>query len=377
MVRAIILLLAVAAPLGAQFGAGSAFGRSQQAIGVADSAKPNDANALKPTTRAPTEGTEAVGKLTLEDLQARKKTAMEASDLAEDMKVKLAEVYDKAIAQLQLVDELTGKKDQYHQTAKAAPAELTELQDSLTQPATSMSPKVAPDLTLAQAEQALTQATLDLEEAKKRAAGLEGEPKRRADRRTKIPEESNAAGQQMDEIKRRLAATPTVEQPSLLADANRILLQLQQQAQQARMEANREELLFYDATNDLLAAQRDAATRQVATQEKLLAFWQEKVSTLRQQAAQAAKEEAVQAQKETRSAHPAIQGIARENARLAELRAELVDEIQEIGTYSEAISAKLATERKELEELSQQVETAGGVTDAMGMLLLGKRDKLP
>jgi len=109
----------------------------------------------------------------------------------------------------------------------------------------------------------------------------------------------------------------------------------------------------------------------------MVAFWQEKVSALRQQAAREAKEEAAQAQKETKSAHPVIQEIAQENTRLAGLQSELVAKMQKVGSYSEGIASKLSAVQKDLAELRQQVETAGRVTDAMGMLLLGKRDKLP
>jgi len=351
----------------------SLFGQTPQAAGPTE---PNDPNAPKSTTLVPTESAEAAAKLTLDELLARKKQATEAPDLAEDVRTRLAEAYDKAIAQLKLAEELAGKKTQYNQMTKAAPAALTEITDSLAQPTATASPTVAPDLTLTQAEQTLTQATVALEDAKKKAAELESEPKRRADRRTKIPEESNAAGQQLDEIEKKLAA-PGPDQQTALTEANRTLLALQQRALEARLAANTEELLFYDATNDLLAAQRDLATRRVATQEKLVAFWQEKVSTLRQQAAQIAKEEAAQAQTQTRDAHPAIQEAAQTNADLAREQAALVGKIEKTSQYVAGIDEQLAALEKSFVEIQDQVGKAGGVTNVLGVRLLGKRSTLP
>lgn len=376
-VRGAALLLALIGLLGGLPGAAAAPAQTPQAA-APNVAEPNEPNAprAEPVSTADVKNAGAAAKPTLEELQTRRKQVADSTDLADDAKTRLLETYDKAIAQLKLAEELRAKREQYSQIAKAAPQTLAEIKSTLAQPAAAALPTVASDMPLAEAEQKLTQTTTDLEEARKKAAELENEPKRRADRRTKIPEETNAAKQQLEEIQKELAASAQ-EQVSALAQTNRLLLRLRQEALEARITTNADELVAYDATKDLLAAQRDLAARRVAAQEKLAAFWQEKVSTLRQQAAQLAKEEAARAQRQTQDAHPAIQEAARTNADLAGEQAALVKQIETLSQYTARIDESSNALEENFKEIREQVEKAGDVTNVLGVRLLGMRSALP
>jgi len=339
-----------------------------------EAAKVAEPNAAAPASLVPADAAKAA-EVTIETLQAQKKQVADSADLGEEIKAKLTEAYDKTIAQLKLADELKAKRKQYGETLKSAPARLEEIKKTLAQPATEAVAETPADLTLAQAEQKLSQAKVTLEEAKTTAQNLENEPKRRADRRTKIPEASSVAKQRLEEIKTLLAQA--ADPASALSQANRTLLQVEQSVLQNRIEANNEEVLLYDGTGDLLAAERDLAARRVSAAEKNVEFWQKKVSDLRQKAAEAAKQEADRAQAETRYAHPVIQEAAQYNAELAQKQAELVGEIERTSQYAARIDEQLAGLTKDLDEIQQQVEKAGGVTDVLGVRLLGKRSKLP
>ncbi len=371
-----MLLLMASGIVSLLAGGVNAFGQIST-MATANTVEPNDPNAPVATILVAPKAADSITGMTLEELQRRKKQASESTELSEDVKTKLVETYDQAIAQFKLADELVAKRKQYNQATKTTPATIEEIKKSLAQPVVATSPNVPADLTLAQAESSLTQAKLDLEEAKKRATALENEPKQRADRRTKIPEESSAARQQLEEIQKKLLTTPEQGAPSVVTEANQILLQLQQRAQEARLATNTEELLFYDATSDLLATQRDLATRRVATLEKLVTFWQEKANTLRQQAAEAAKQEAVRAQKQTLDAHPIIQEATQVNAELATEQAALVGKIEKTSQYTTKIDGQLTDLEKGLTEIKEQVAKTGGVTNVLGVRLLGKRNTLP
>ncbi len=340
-------------------------------------AEPNDPNATAATALVTPVAANTTETWTLDTLQARKAQALEPTDLAEDVRTKLTDIYDRAIAQFKLAEELAAKQKQYTQTIKAAPAALAEIQEALAKPATTTPPTVPPDMTTAQTEQKLAEAKLALEEARKKAADLENEPKRRAERRTNIPQETSVAQQQLDEIQEKLAVAPNGAPSSALAEANQILLQQQQRALKARLATDAEELQFYDATSDLLAAQRDQAARRVATLEKQVAFWQETVNNLRQQAAQRAREEAAQAQRQTQDADPAIQQAAKVNADLAQEQAALVNKIEQTSQYAAGIDTQLARVDQDFAEIREQIDKAGGVTNVLGVRLLGKRSTLP
>jgi potassium efflux system protein len=338
-----------------------------------------DANSAAATTPIPqtAPAAEAAAPITIEKLEAKEKEISESKELSDEVKTKITDTYDKAISQLKSAADFEARKQQYSQWRKDAPATLANIKEQLAQQAAAAAPEAAPDITLATAEQSLTTAKLSLDEAKKNVANWENEPKKRADRRTKIPEETNAAKQKLDEVKTKLAAPAPEGQAAQLTEANQALLRTQQRALENQIAANTEELLFYDAAGDLLAARRDLAARQLAAAGKVADFWQQKVDDLQQKQAQAAKKEAIRAQEETKYDEPAIQAIAKKNADLAGIQTDLVAKIQAVTKYSEDIDAKLAAVKKSFDEVRAKVETAGRVTDAMGMILLGQREKLP
>jgi len=338
-----------------------------------------DANAVSPAAPVPQGApvADAAAQLTDEGLKAAKKTISESQQLSDEVKTKAGDAYDKAIAQLKSAAEFDAKKQQYSQARKDVPDTLAKTKELLTQQATVVPPQAGPETTLTQAEQNLTAAKLALDEAKKNVATWENEPKRRAERRTKIPDESNTTKQKLDEVKAKLATPAAEGQAAELTQANQTLLLAQQRALESQIAANTEELLFYDVAGDLLAARRDLAARQQAMAEKGVEFWQQKVNDLRQKEAEAAKKAAIRAQEQTKYDYPAIRAIAEQNAKLASTQADLVAQIEAVTKYSEDIDAKLAAVKRSFDEVRARVETAGKVTDAMGMILLGQRDKLP
>ncbi|MEN6426055.1 MAG: mechanosensitive ion channel domain-containing protein [Phycisphaerales bacterium] len=346
---------------------------AQAAAPAAATADPNAAarSALMETgTPAP------VIEITFEMVQARRKQAAESTDLSDEVKARLAEIYDRAIAQFRLATELKAKRKQFNDAVKGAPEKLASIRATLEQPAPESSIQVPADLTLPQAEQSLTQATAALDEAKRTADNLEAEPKRRAERKTRIPEETNAARQRLEEIKTRLGEAEQM-QVAAMSQGVQTLLQLERAALQAQLDANADEVLSYDATNDLLAAQRDLAARQLTAAQKRAEFWQQKVSELRQRAAEDAQAKAIAAAKQTKYAHPVIQKATEYNAQLAKEQAEVTASIDDRSQYAATISEQLAAIQKDFKETQEQVVRAGGVTDVMGVRLLAKRGKLP
>jgi len=338
-----------------------------------------DANSVSATTPVPQDApiADTAAQFTDKELKDKKNQISESQELSDEVKAKIAEAYDKAIAQLKLAVDFEDRKQKYSQARKDAPDTLAKTKELLAGQGAFAPPETTPEPTLAKAEQALTAAKSALEEARKNVATWEIEPKRRAERRTKIPEETNAAKQNLEQVKAKLAIPDAESQRTELTQANRTLLLTQQRTLESQIAANTEELLFYDAAGDLLSARRDLAARQLAAAEKMVEFWQQKAGALRQKEAEAAKKEAIRAKEETKYDHPAIQAIAEENVKLAGIQTKLGVDVQAVTKYSEDIDAKLAAEKKSFTDLRAKVETAGKVTDSMGMVLLGQREKLP
>jgi potassium efflux system protein len=353
-------------------------GQSQQNSSmIAGGAQDANSAALNSAVTQGVATTDAADQLTVEKLQARKKQITESQELSDEVKAKIGEVYDKAIAQLKFAVEFEAKRQQYSQARKDTPVNLAKFKELLAAQAGAAAPQAGPETTLSQAEQSLVTARPNLEEAKKNVTNLENEPKRRAERKTKILEETSTFKKTLEDITSKLAAGATEGQTIELAQANRTLLLAQQRACESQIATNSEELLFYEAAGDLLTARRDLAARQSAMAEKTVEFWQQKVNDLRQREAEAATQEAIRAREETRYADPAIKAIAQKNVELAQTQTELVAKMEVFTKYYELINTKLADVKKSFEEVSAKVETAGKVTDAMGMALLGQREQLP
>jgi len=339
------------------------------------SGEPNDPNAIAAESVASVGQGPLAEIVTVESLESLRKQSAELPGLDEAARTRIAETYSSAIAALKSADELAARAVQYRQRCEAAPVALEAVRKQLGSFTAPPEPNVAANLTVAQAEASLTQAVAAVEEARKKAAELEAEPKRRADRRTQIPAEAASARQQIEEADKKAAAVAGAQGP--VERANLLLWELQKRAAQNRLEAGSEELKFYEATGELLTAQRDLAARQSASAQKQVDFWQARVAALQQAAAESARRQAAAVKEQTRYADPVVQAIAQENARLAELQAEWVTKVQQTASSAEMIAATLSRLQDDYTEITRQVEMAGKVTDTMGLLLLSQRDKLP
>jgi potassium efflux system protein len=298
--------------------------------------------------------------------------------LSDDLKAKINEVYDQAIAQLKQAQKLEIDANEYSRRRKDAPADLEKTKDDLAKQAAFTAPEVPADMTLTQAGQKLTEATLVLDQAKKNSESWENEPKRRADRRAKIPEESSTATQKLDETDKKIAAAKAEADSSPLVRANLVLMTVQRRTLKAQVEANTQELLCYDARREVLSVKRDLASRQLAFAQKSVEFWQQKVNDLRVKEAQAAKKEAEQVQEQTGTSTPEIiQKIVGDNVELTTEQTKLVDKIEKTSLYLKQIDEQLTSTKNDFEDIQKTVETAGKVTDVMGIRLLTKRNELP
>ena len=314
---------------------------------------------------------------TLGDIQQLKKQVQESETLDEESKTKLLETYDRALAQLKPLEEARAQKATYAQQAAAAPPELEKLKAQLAEPVVETVPQVPAGAGVTELEQLQTTARNERDEIQKRATALENEPKRRLDRRAKVPEEIRAAKEQLAQVLERLAALQAEAQPTEQTRSGRVLAQLQQAALEARIAALEEEIKYYDASRDLLAAQRDQAARALAGAEKRVKFWDEAVTEARRQQAEKVTKEAQQAVKEAKYLHPVIKQIAEENATLAGTQTDVLTKLEQTMAYAKDVETQFAKVTDDYADLTKQIEQAGEVTNVMGVLLLTKRGDLP
>ena len=234
-------------------------------------------------------------------------------------------------------------------------------------------PVVPADATLVQVQQLLSQAEMTLSDAQKSLQSLLDEPKRRADRRLEIPKLADAAKLQLQEIEKQLEAKPSPDDPVEVSAAARHLLEARKKGLNAESAANQVELQLFEATGELLSAQRDRAARRVVEADGQVKALRVIVNERRRQEAE---RQALEARKTSAQAQPAVRKIADANADLAKLRQALAGKIENTTRDLEQIDRQVTTLEEQFKKITKRFDTAGG-TEAIGLLLRKQRDELP
>jgi len=315
---------------------------------------------------------------TPETLQSHITRITQAKDLEQSVRTQVLEAYKQALAQLKVSGDWQGKAGAFAAAAKEAPAKLALVTKSLETAASQPTATAPADATLAQLEQVLSKANAELAEAKKTAADLAVEPKRRADRRLEIAKLTTNTQQALGEIDKTLADMPPDRHPEL-AGAQRALIQAQKEAIRQELETYQKELASYDAERDLLTARADLAARQVSRAEARVKQLQVAVDAKRKEEADRAAREADAAAARLARDHPALRAIAEENAALANERSGpdgLAAKIPRATGRLDSTKATLGRLEQEFKGLVEK-EKVIGKTATYGVLLRKQRAELP
>lgn len=316
--------------------------------------------------------------MTAADMASRIAQTEAATDIEDAVKKPLIVLYKQAQSQLQSAEQWSSRAAEHEQKTQNAPAQLALLKAAATQPASDPKVEAPADAGLSQLEQMLSKVARDLDDAQTHLASLNAEPTKRADRRIWIQSELPRLKQKSDALTKDTAAAVPGEAPEL-ASARRMLAFALRRAVERRMAAYGKELQYFDASVELLAAQRDDAVRQVARTEKLLKAWRDLVSERRRGEAERAERGAAEARRAAAAIHPAVKPDAEVNAKLAALR-----------TGPDGLTAKIERAQGDLDEIKKlevRIQAdfqslkgrvdLGGLTNAVGLLLRKQRAALP
>jgi potassium efflux system protein len=313
-----------------------------------------------------------VAELTTDDVQTRLKRIEADTDLEAAIKSRLVETYNDVIASLNEAADSAARAEQYRKRVEEAPALLKSLTTELAGAAPAPA-EIAGDAGLAQLQPLLSQAETKLTETATSLKGFHDEPKRRADRRIEIPKRLDAARQQIADLERQLAMKPPADELPELTTALRMSLEARRKALTAEMGAAQQELQYYEATADVLPAQRDLAARRAAVAEQSVKSLRTAVNDRRR--AEAA-EQARESMRAAVHAHPAIKQVADGNAALANERQELAAKIEKTDRDLDETKQTIRTLNRQFEKITTRIEKTGE-TDAIGLMLRKQRALLP
>lgn len=315
--------------------------------------------------------------ITAQRVRDIKTSITDSRDLADETKTKLQDTYDKVLEQFKQIDEYRAQIETYRQMQQTAPASIQETQAALEPPPAEPTTPNTSGMALADMEKELAAAQKGYDDAKKTSSRLEQEPNRRAERRIKIPEELNAAREELNQIKAQAAAPPAGADYLNPARAATVYQQVRSQALQLKIESLQEEEKAYTATEKLLAMQRDLASRKLTSAEKQLKFWDQTVRQTRQKEAQQLQAKTEKEVRKTEFSNEAVRQLAQENAELARLQAERIVQMEKANQDAAGLETQLTNLKNDFENVKLQVNRAGKVTSALGVLLLTKKRDLP
>ncbi len=327
----------------------------------------------EPQTISPATGVPA---LTAESLQSQIKSLQENPDLDTAARSKSVELLQKAVKELESVKRFDAEARRLETLVQEAATRLVETQRQLVQPPTEIADP-GPEATLEELQQQLSEEQTSATEQEQLLVDQEAEIARRAPRRVEVPGRLAEAKRQLEEVRKQLAAPPAADESPQVTEATKQLLQSRQRALEREARLLEREIPAYDATDRLLASQRDLAARNAAQAKRAAAKWQELVNRRRQVEA---REHAREADALIEQVHPAVRTLAEEVAtsarELVDVRWKLARQITEAATAGEGIDRETARLHAEFRELKERAERAG-FTNALGMLLRQQRSTLP
>ncbi|MFO7956512.1 MAG: mechanosensitive ion channel [Candidatus Brocadiia bacterium] len=313
-----------------------------------------------------------VPELTVQALQHRIERVRADTELTEETRQTLADLYAQAGGRLEAAQEWKRKAQEYEEARRAAPEVLESIRRELEREPAEVQIE-APEAPVAELQSRLANAEAELTAARQQVSELEAEQKYRAERRVEVPKLEGEARQKLQEVNQKLAAElPQDAGPEQVA--RRTLSLAQKEALEAELEAYEQELRSYEARGELLAARRARASRALTQAQERVDRWQEVVrAKRREEAAEAAR----QATQEVAEAHPALREIAETNRELAVERAEaLTPKLEHSATQLKDVQQELTRLRDDLQRTREKVQRAG-LTKALGLLLRKKQAELP
>jgi potassium efflux system protein len=321
-----------------------------------------------------------------EEIRARIDRLQTAPDMAEDQRKKAVDAYKEALSTLERIKSLQASTEAFRKDRQEAGAEAQALRARLDElsgqdPLAPVRAVLGPDLGTEELKQILIKEDADRAAVKAKLDALDEEIAAQQERPAQIKEELEQAKRRKQKAAAALERLPVkVDDP--LTEAQRLLLQLREQAAAAEILLLDQELLSHPMRLERLRARRDLTLRNLENITERVNFLKQTLNTRRQADAQAAVEQAQAAQAETAVRDPLLHELAKENARLTEEISRIVPQIRAVTEAQERVHAEAERFERKLASVREKLSVAG-VSGHLGRLLqqewraLGERARMP
>ena len=333
------------------------------------------ADASDEEKKAPEDQLLALDPKTKEDLEQRLKS-LDAAGLSEDEKAKAVAYYQQAIESFDVALQQIAAAQGYQKQLDALPVETESYSARLAKPLPPYEDVSGEPLAKVEGRGTTTETAL----AKYRVdlAAMIAEPKRRAQRMSELPKQIADTQQRLKQVDGEIESLGGEEVSDIVTISRRAALTQAKASLVATGQAlNREQRLYQDGAQ-LIKLRRDYFARYVPHKEKRLAMLTEEINRRREEeaASQAAVAVAV-AEAATAKARPqAISTLATENKELAELRTNVVADMNAASKQAKAVESELRALETQFNKAEEQ-DKVDELSAVNGQLLREQQSKLP
>lgn len=293
-------------------------------------------------------------------------------ELSDTQRAEIVSIYNRVLNDLEADKSLEDRRDRFtnllnsvDQDRKAAQEQLRDLEQTPTVDPTGKS--------LEELTDEVQKKSLEAQKAAKALDQLNNQPQRRSERRLEIPRLQAELTNRISELDTQIQTRRPGDSDDLTA-ANKLLYDVQRANSQLELDALREEVAYYDASEDLLPIQIDIAKRQMELVNQELQLWQSAAAAKQDRNV---KKELVGALEKEGSVPDELKSIAQENLQLVQQWSQQGDQITKTNQLIES-ARKLRVDWDERFDKSRtMIASQGGVTSTVGEILRNQSRELP
>jgi potassium efflux system protein len=318
------------------------------------------------------------GKLTVEDLKAKRALTESAADLDEAAKKTALSLLDQAIGFQETAARYLRDAETVRQRIQDAPARVKEIRKQLDREYDSPETitAMAEKMSIENLEQRATQEQLALETKKKALTDLNQQLAQQNRVLKQLPETIAGLKQRLQDLQAKIKAPPAATDAAPVAEARRLTLLAEQEV--VRSELALADLLLsgQDANYSMLTAEQGLAAREAILQETAARAWQRQLQTRRQVEAVQAREQA----EEAKSKIPVMPPVLQDQF---DVNIELSAQLEELSREEAALVKELATFQQRLDAIDDEFNLARErvslivITETIGLALREQRRALP
>ena len=302
-----------------------------------------------------------------------------STDLPETAKMKLTELYRKALSKLEATRAGNAAAEAFRSAAAAAPQDTQATrtkyeQAQKTTPEESLA--LTEDTPLTELELLLQKEQADLAATEAKLADLDKQLAYEAARPNAVQQRLAEVRQQQEQIAAEIGLPSPSDELPALREARQWLLATGEQTLKAEISRLDAELLSQPLRVELLKARQDLAAHNVRWVRSRVQLLKEAVTRQRQADLASVQDETEAARIEFAGKLPVLVQLAEENARLGKELASTAKQLEQVSAHDKEIDELTARIEQEFKNAREALKIAG-LSQALGRVLLEQRRSLP